>query len=162
MLNAIKNYLLRQEIKNSNKVQKQFVEWERVQLAVVLVGSGQYQAVKEFVKQSGKNFDVIVFHSDKISRTEDCFLSLNKKDFNFFSLPKPEISKKIKEKTYDILISADFNDLAEIRTLTGLISAKCKLGHQSPVNSEFFDISIQSNQKDFLKQAHKYLMMIKS
>ncbi len=162
MINAIKNYLLRKEIKNSSKIKKQFVEWERIQSAAILVGSEKYSIVKEFVKQSGKNFDLIVFNDDKTSKNNDCYLSLNKKDFNFFDLPKPEVAQKIKSKTYDILINADFKNDSVLGSITGLIPAKCKLGPETIKYSDFLDIRIQSQEPEFLKQAHKYLMMIKS
>jgi hypothetical protein len=138
------------------------VEWEKVQSAVILVGSVEYNTAKDFVKQSGKNIDIVVIHSDKISTTQDCFLSFNKKDFNFFGLPNQEALKKLKQKTFDVLINIDYNNSGFLRTLTGLTPAKCKLGPESAVYNEFFDISIQSEQSDFLKQALKYLMMIKS
>lgn len=162
MLSTIKNYLLKQEIKSAPKIQKQFVEWDRIQSAAILVGSWQYTIVKDFIKQSGKNFDVIVFNNDKTSENKDCFLSLNKKNFNFFGLPKPEIAQKIKSKTYDVLIASDFQNTSTIKTLTGLVQAKCKLGPESASYMGLFDISIRSNESEFLKQAHKYLMMIKS
>jgi hypothetical protein len=161
MFEWIKNYLLQQEIKEIS-VKKQFVEWEKVQSAVILVGSVEYNTAKDFVKQSGKNIDIVVIHSDKISTTQDCFLSFNKKDFNFFGLPNQEALKKLKQKTFDVLINIDYNNSGFLRTLTGLTPAKCKLGPESAVYNEFFDISIQSEQSDFLKQALKYLMMIKS
>ncbi len=162
MLSTIKKYLLKKEIKGTSKIQKQFMEWDRIQSAVILVGSGQYSIVRDFIKKSGKNIDIIVFNDDKTSKNNDCYLSLNKKDFNFFDLPKPEISQKIKNRTYDLLISTDFQNKAAIRTLTGLFPAKCKLGPENAAYKDFFDINIQSNESEFLKQAHKYLMMIKS
>ncbi len=162
MFEWLKNYLLQQEIKEISNIGKQFVEWEKMKSAVILVGSGQYNLVKAFAHQSGKNFDIIIFHNDKVTVSNDCFLSLNKKDFNFFGLPKPEAIAKLKGKNYDILINADYNNSWFMKALTGLTASKCKLGPQSAVYNEFFDISIQSNQQDFLKQAHKYLMMIKS
>jgi 2-hydroxy-3-keto-5-methylthiopentenyl-1-phosphate phosphatase len=162
MFEWLKNYLLQQEIGSVSKTQKQFVEWEKVQSAVILVGSQEYSTIKDFVKQTGKNIDIIVTHYDKTSETKDCFLSVNKKDFNFFGLPKPEVIQKLNSKTYDVLINADFNNSSFLKALTGLAVAKCKLGPESAVYREFFDISIQSNQQDFLKQALKYLMMIKS
>jgi len=162
MFEWLKNYLLQQEIKSISKIQKQFVEWEKVQSAVILVSSGQYSMVKDFAKQTGKNIDVVVVHSDKTSETKDCHLSFNKKDFNFFGLLKPEAIQKLKSKSFDVLIDTDFNNSALMKTLTGLTPAKCKVGPESANYNEFFDISIQSGQQDFLKQALKYLMMIKS
>jgi hypothetical protein len=162
MFEWLKNYLLLQEIKSGSKIQKQFMEWETVQSAVILVGSGQYGTAKDFVKQTGKNIDIIVIHPDKISETKDCFLSLNKKDLNFFGLPNQEAIQKLKQKTFDVLINIDFNNSAFLRALTGLTPAKCKLGPESAVYNDFFDISIQSTRDEFLKQALKYLMMIKS
>lgn len=162
MFEWLKNYLLQQEIKSSSGIQKQFVKWEEVQSAVILVGSGQYITAKDFVKQTGKNIDIIVIHPDKISETKDCFLSFNKKDLNFFGLPNQQAIGKLKQKTFDVLINIDFNNSGFLRALTGLTMAKCKLGPESAVYNDFFDISIQSNQQDFLKHALKYLMMIKS
>lgn len=162
MFEWLKNYLLLQEIKSSSKIQKQFVEWEKVQTIVVLTGSSQFGTIKEFANQTGKLVDIIVVHADKTSETKDCFLSFNKKDFNFFGLPKPETILKLKSKTYDVLINTDFGNSGFLKSLTGLAAAKCKLGAESAAYREFFDISIQSNQQDFLKQALKYLMMIKS
>ena len=75
MLEWLKNYLLQQEMKSNSKIQKQFVEWERVQSVVVLVAGGKYSSIKDFVKQSGRTIDIIVVHSDKTSETKDCFLS---------------------------------------------------------------------------------------
>lgn len=161
MFEWIKNYLLQQEIK-SISVKKQFIEWDRINSAAILVGSSHYSTAKDFVKQTGKNIDIIVIHPDKVSTTQDCFLSFSKKDFNFFGLPNQEALKKLKQKTFDVLITFDFNNSGPLKALTGLIPAKCKLGPESAVYNGFFDISIQSNQSDFLKQALKYLMMIKS
>ena len=62
MLEWLKNYLLQQEMKSNSKIQKQFVEWERVQSVVVLVAGGQYSSIKDFVKQSGRTIDIIVVH----------------------------------------------------------------------------------------------------
>ena len=162
MFEWIKNYLLQKEIESISKIQKQFVEWEKVQSSVILVGSNQFNTIKEFVKQTGKNIDIVVFHPDKTSETKDCFLSLNKKDLNFFGLPKPESIQKIKGKSYDVLINSDYNNSSFIKALTGLVAAKCKLGPESASYNEFFDISIQSSESEFLKEALKYLMMIKS
>ena len=162
MFEWLKNYLLQQEIKSISKTQKQFIEWEKVQSAVVLVGSTQYSLVKEFAKQAGKNVDIIVIHSDKTSASKDCLFSFNKKDFNLFGLPKTEAIQKLKGKSFDVLINTDFNNSSLMKALTGLTPAKCKLGPDSANYNEFFDISIQSSQQDFLKQALKYLMMIKS
>lgn len=158
----LKNYLLQQEIKEISNVKRQFVEWEKIQSAVILVSSMQLNNVRDFVGKSGKNFDIVVFHNDKVSVSNECYLSLNKKDFNFFGMPKPEALAKLKGKSYDVLINADYNNSWFIKALTGLTPSKCKLGPESAVYNEFFDISIQSSQQDFLKQAHKYLMMIKS
>lgn len=154
--------MLRQEIKSSSIIKKQFVEWNRIQSAAILVGSEKYSIVKEFVKQSGKHFDLIVFNDDKISKNNDCYLSLNKKDFNFFDLPKPEVAQKIKSKTYDIVINADFKNDSIFGSLIGLIPAKCKLGPETIKYRDFLDIRIQSEEQEFLNQALKYLMMIKS
>jgi hypothetical protein len=162
MFEWLKNYLLQQEINRISKVQKQFVGWEKVQSAVVLVYSTQYSPAKEWAIQTGKKVDIIVFHNDKTSETKDCFLSFNKKDFNFFGLPKPETIQKLKSKTYDVLIDTDFNNSVYMKVLTGLTGAKFKIGPECASYNEFFDISIQSEQSDFLKQALKYLMMIKS
>lgn len=162
MFEWLKNYLLEQEIKSGSKIQKQFMGWEKIQSAVILVGSGQYGIVKEFASQSGKNIDIIVIHPDKVSETKDCFLSFNKKDLNFFGLPNQEAIRKLKQKTFDILINIDFNNSTFLRALTGLTPAKCKLGPESAVYNDYFDISIQSNHDEFLKQALKYLTMIKS
>ena len=162
MIKRIKNYLLRREIKNSAKVKKQFIGWEKVQSAAVIVESEHYAGVKNFIEQSGKNIDVIIFHNDKTSSTPDCFLSVNKKDLNLFDLPKPEVVQKMKRKTYDVLINTDFSNMAKMRSLTGIMPARCKLGPQNSSYSDFFDISIKSSEEEFLKQALKYLMMIKS
>jgi hypothetical protein len=162
MFEWLKNYLLQQEIKNGPKIHKQFMAWDKVQSAVILVGSEQYQAIKDFAKQTGKNIEIIVIHSDKVSATKDCFLSLNKKDLNFFGLPNQQAIEKIKARTFDVLVNFDFNNSGFLRALTGLIPAKCKLGPESVIYNDLFDIRIQSERNDFLKQALKYLMMIKS
>jgi len=162
MFEWLKNYLLQQEIKEISSVKKQFVEWEKIQTAVILVSSTQLKSIKDFVGKSGKNFDIIIFHNDKVSVSKECYLSLNRKDFNFFGLPNPESISTLKGKNYDILINTDFSSSWFIKALTGLIPSKCKLGPQNSLYNEFFDMSIQSNEQDFLKQAQKYLMMIKS
>ena len=138
------------------------MEWEKVQSVVFLVGREQFSSIKEFAKESGKSVEIIVVHSDKTSETKDCLLSFNKKDFNFFGLLKPAAIQKLTDKTFDILINTDFNNSALLKTLTGLTQSKCKLGPESANYNEFFDISIQSSQQDFVKEALKYLMMIKS
>lgn len=162
MFEWFKNYLLQREIKSISKIQQQFVAWEKVQSVVILVSGERYSIAKEFAKQPGKNIEIIVIYSDKISENKDCFLSFNKKDFNFFGLPKPEVIQKLKTKTFDVLINADYSNSSFLKVLTGLTPAKCKLGPESANYNEFFDIRIQSDQQDFLKQALKYLMMIKS
>ena len=162
MFEWLKNYLLLQEIKSSSKVPKQFMDWESVKSAVILVNSSQYGTVKDFAKQTGKHIDIIVIHPDKISDTKDCFLSFNKKDLNFFGLPNQEAVRKLKQKTFDVLINNDFNNSGFMKALTGLTPAKFKLGPESSAYNDFFDISIQSGQGDFLQQSLKYLMMIRS
>jgi len=87
---------------------------------------------------------------------------MNRKDFNFFGLPKNEGIQRIKSKTYDVLINMDFNNNGFAKAITGLTIAKCKIGPESVLYNGFFDISIQCDQQNFLKEAHKYLMMIKS
>lgn len=162
MLAWIKNYLLGQEIKKSPKTTRQFTEWGKVQSVIIITDNSRYEAVKEFVKQSGKNIDIIVYCNDKISKVKDSFLSVNKKDFTLSGLPKPEILKKLKGKTYDVLIAFDFNNRDQMKALCGLIPAKCKVGPDAADYRTYFDISIQSNEAGFLEQALKYLMMIKS
>jgi len=71
MFEWLKNYLLQQEIKENSGVKKQFTEWNKVQSVAVVTGSGHYSIVKEFVKQAGKNFDIMVVHNDKVTRTKD-------------------------------------------------------------------------------------------
>lgn len=149
-------------MKGSTSLQKQFMDWEKVKSAAILVSSSHYSAVKDFAKQTDKSIDVIVVHPDKLSVTKDCFLSLNKKDFNFFGLPNQAAVKKIGQKSFDVLIDYDFENSGFLKALTGLTPAKCKLGPENASYSDLFDISIQSMQPDFLKQALKYLMMIKS
>lgn len=162
MLAWIKNYLLEQEIKRNPKVTRQFTEWEKVRSAIILTDSSRYDVVKGFVRQSGKNFDIVVFYNDKTSQGKDGFLSVNKKDFAISGIPKPEVIQKIKAKPYDVLIAFDYDNREQMKALCALIQAKCKVGPEAADYKKYFDISIQSNEAEFLKQALKYLMMIKS
>ena len=162
MFEWLKNYLLLQEIKSGSNTEKHLIEWESVKSVVVLVQSSQYEIVKDFARQTQKNVDIIVIHHDKVSETRDCYLSLNKKDFNFFGLPNQQALQKLRQKTFDVLINNDFSNSGFLKAIAGLTQAKCKLGPESAVYNEFFDISIQVEQKEFLKQALKYLMMIKN
>lgn len=162
MFEWLKNYLLQQEIKGGPAIQKQFMSWENIKSIVILVDVARLGNVRDFVKQTGKNVDVIVVHPDKVSEAKDCFLSFNKKNFNFLGLPNQEAVKRLRQKSFDVLIIFDFNNSRYLKVLTGLASAKCKLGPEGTTYKEFFDISIQSESSDFLKQALKYLMMIKS
>lgn len=162
MVSWIKNYLLEQEIKRNPKITKQFIAWDKVQSAVIVTDSSRLNTVSQFVKQSGRNFDSIISFNDKISLDKNCFLSVNKKDFLISGLPKPEILQKIRSKSFDVLINFDFNNSVQLKALSGLTGARCKVGPDVVDYKSYFDISILSNEAEFLNQALKYLMMIKS
>lgn len=168
MFKGIANYIIDGKIKQaSSKVKKTFVEWNDVQSIVILVSSEQYtdSAFKNFVTKNDKKIECVVFHSDKISST-DCFLSINKKDLNILGLPQPELIEKIENKNADILICADFNDTLIMKSLTGLIGAKCKVGMEGLSYSKLFDISIalkgSVSLENYLKETANYLKMIKT
>lgn len=162
MFEWLKNYLLLQEMKSGSKTERQLMSWDKVKSVVVVVDSLNYELIKDFVKQIEKSVDVIVIHSDKVSQSKDSFLSFNKRDLNFFGLPNQEAIRRVRQKSYDVLINYDFNNSGFLKALTGLTLAKCKVGQEDAFYNAFFDISIKSERGDFLKQALKYLMMIKS
>ena len=109
---------------------------------------------------------MIVFNNDKITQNADCFLSVNKKDLNFFGLPNSETIEKIKKTECDVLINCDLSDELIMKTLTGLINAKCKVGRENLSYNKLFDISIAPSGNDslenYLKEAVNYLKMIKT
>jgi hypothetical protein len=162
MFTWLKNVLLNSEVKKSNTVRKQFMQWDKVQSAVILVNSTISSELADFIREWGKDVYIIVFHNDPTSKSTGCYLSLNKKDFNILGLPKKQTKDKIKSRSYDVLISTDFKNYPEIESLSGIISAKCKLGPESSSYKEFFDISINSGEISFLKDVRQYLAMIKN
>src|SRR5688572_8564698 len=144
MFDGLRNYLLRKEIRK-NTVKKQFVPWDKIQSAVILVSAEQLTAeLNSFIKDSGKDVYIVVFHNDLTSKTNGCFLSVNEKDFNFFDLPRPEVAEKIKSKAFDVLINTDFKNTGPMKVVSGLIPAKFKIGPQGAYDT-FFDISIKSS-----------------
>lgn len=158
----LKNILLSSELKKSDTVKKQFIEWDKVQSAVILVNNAISPELAAFIREWKKDVYIIVYHNDTTSKSTGCYLSLNKKDFNFLGLPKSQTSGKIRSRAYDILISTDFDDYAPMEALSGIISAKCKLGPESAAYKRFFDISINSPQSSFLKDVRQYLSMIRN
>jgi hypothetical protein len=162
MFNLLKNLLLNSEVKKSNTVKKQFMEWDKAQSAVILVNNSISPELSAFIREWGKDVYIIVFHNDSTSKSTGCYLSLNKKDFNFLGLPKSQTKEKIRSRSYDILISTDFENYGPMEALSGMISAKCKLGPEKADYNRFFDICINGKREEFLRETQKYLKMIRT
>jgi hypothetical protein len=162
MFSFLKDILLNREVKKSNTVKKQFVEWDKVQSAVILVNESISSELAAFIREWGKDVYIIIFHNDITSKSSGCYLSLNNKDFNFLGLPKSQTKDKIRSRSYDILISADFENHGPMEALSAMISAKCKLGPGKVSYNRFFDISLDSEESSFLKDVRRYLSMIKN
>lgn len=166
MLSFLKNLLLKQEIKNNTHV-KQFTNWHLVKNSCIVVANspGLLGSVKDFISESEKEMDIIIYTNDKHTRIKEVFLSLNRKDLTMFEMPKPEIVKKLKQKNYDLVICGDLNNTFVLQALTLLLRSKCVIGNTQMKYSSYFDIAISEESGDFakfLKDLLKYLRMIKA
>ena len=168
MFKSIANYIINGKIREqSAKIKKNFVEWSGGSLRVVIIGRGQdSEKFRKFIKEHGKKTEIVVFNNDKITQNGDCFLSLNKKDLNFFGLPNAEAIEKIKKVECDLLINCDLIDELIMKALTGLINAKCKVGRENLSYNKLFDFSMVASGNDslegYLKEAVNYLKMIRT
>lgn len=170
MLKGLNNYIVSLKIKqHAVKVKKHFVEWNAIQSAVILLNgnrSNNYEAALKLEKEIGKPLDVIVYYDDKISESESCFLSLNKKELSLLGMPKPMCLEKIKNKKYDILIDANFDESPVLKLLSGIIGASCKVGPSRLNYNSLFDISIGASDslkiESYLNEVMNYLKMIKT
>lgn len=166
MLQFLKDFLLEQELKKTNSG-RQFVDWHNVNRICLIVPNefAVISNVTNFISESEKETDVVLFSNDKLTVKNDVYLSLNKRDFNFLGLPKSEIIQKLKNKNYDIVICGDMKGSFSLKAITLLVNSKCKVGRGELGYSKLFDISISEENGDFgnfLKQALKYLSMIKA
>lgn len=166
MFNFLKNVLLNQELKQTNS-KRQFVEWATVKnICVVIPNETSFlNAVKTLATESKKEVDAVVLHADKLSVNKEVYLSFNKKDLTWLGLPNAEAIKRLRAKNYDIVICGDISGNFSLKALTLLIPAKCRLGSAELAYADAFEIAIAGETKDFgnfLKQALKYLMMIKA
>jgi hypothetical protein len=164
MFSWLKDQILEREIRKSQPVKKQFIAWQQIQNAVILLEAGRQSRndFKTFVKDLGKDVYIIAFHKDKISKSSDCYMSVNKKDLNILGLPKRKLREKLRVKSFDLMINMDFTDDNGMMCYSGIIPAKFKVGPEAVSYNRLFDISIKSGKEDFIEQADKYLKMIKS
>lgn len=166
MFAFFKNYFLKQELKKNNSG-KQFTDWASVKTICLVMPneSSGLNYAKSFIAESKKEVDIVVFSADKLTLNKDVYLSLNKKDINWKNLPENEQLQKLRTKTYDVVLCGDLNDSFILQSITLMIKAKCRVGAAKLTYSSEFDLSISGEVNDignFLKQALKYLSMIKA
>ena len=166
MFDLLKNQILKQRFPAGSS--RGFTSWDSVRticLAGTIDSDFNRKALDNFRKQSGKEVDFVLFHNDKLSKS-DCFLSLNKKDFNLLGLPNEEAGKKLRSKEYDVLIDINQKNSSAGKALSLVLKAKCKVGHNSLAYANLFDISMDlkenTNLENYLKQVLNYLMMIRT
>jgi hypothetical protein len=169
MLKAIANYIVSQKIKAaSSKIKKAFVQFENIQSVMILANASEYNSVplKKFIYEIDKKADVVLLHNDKTSKTNDVFLSLNKKDLNFWGIPKPEAATRILSKPFDVLIDCNLKDNLSFKCISGIANAKCKVGAGALSYSDIYDLKIElSNNlslESYFNQVLNYLRMIKT
>ncbi len=166
MFSFLRNFLLEQEIKKTDSG-RQFTSWNQVKTICIVIPHEVkvLNDVKNFISESKKEVDLVVFCNDKLTVANDVYLSVNKKDFGITGIPKPEKLQKLKGKKYDVVINGDMNNTFVLKALALLVKTKCRVGKAGLEYSKLFDISISEANNDFgnfLKQVLKYLTMIKA
>lgn len=167
MLNFLKRNALRQELKKISS-QKQFVEWGSVKSICIVVNNdaASVNAANAFRKESGKDVDIVIYTNDKPTANNEVYLSMNKKSFNWLDIPNADTLKKLQAKTYDLVVCGDLTGNTVLKAISFLVKAKCRVGSANVDYSKNFELSIADNANEgignFLKQALKYLIMIKA
>jgi hypothetical protein len=167
MLDSIGDYILDQRF--GKRKTRTFTNWDKVKSICVIAEADRFfneKLVHESFSKHSRSFDLILFHPNTTSIASGTFLSINKKDLGFLSLPKQEVSEKIRQKEYDVLLDCNEKGSRASKAFTMAVRAKCKVGHKHLFYSEMFDLCIDLKEpvklNDYLMAALNYLMMIKT
>ncbi|MDF2448782.1 MAG: hypothetical protein K0R26_1286 [Bacteroidota bacterium] len=154
--------------KEPPKVEKQFLNWKQLSNVVVIAYDHQLSNCVDFINAcQADNILVnvaVIFDGRPELAPKPSFthLILDKKQFSFFGIPKPEALLKLNPKPIDVLINLGTSNQAKTYALAKFLPAKCKVGS---FDDSIFDISIQcdvvKNCSEYLKQVIVYLKMIK-
>lgn len=169
MFGAIANYIVNQKIRTaSSKIKKAFVQLDQIQSIVILAGKADLNSVhlKKFIYEIDKKADIIVLFGDKVSEDKNAFLSINKKDLNFWGIPKQEVCNKLLSKPFDVLVDCNLYDNITYKCISGITLAKCKVGSGTLSYSDIYDLKMELNNnlslENYLNQVLNYLRMIKT
>lgn len=166
LINSISEWLL--SSKESPKSHKQFINWNQLSNVLLIIYENQIADCTEFIatcKKSNITIQVaIIYESNAEQAPKPSFeyIALDKKQFNFFGLPKDAILSQLNSKTFDALINLGNPEHIKALALSKLIAAKCKIANfRCPI----FEITISDDKlmtsSDYLKQVIVYLNMIK-
>ena len=90
----------------------------------------------------------------------------NRKDLNWYKLPKSDYINTFINKEYDILIDLSTSNDLILQYIIGLSKAKFKVGRQRRGFEKYFDLMIRIKKRvpmrDFADQAIHYLTVLKS
>ncbi len=131
MFKAIANYIVDQKIKaQSSKIKKAFVQLENIESIAILAHHSDLNnvALKKFIYEIDKKVDIVVVHNDKLTKNNEAFLSLNKKDLNFLQIPNANVLERIASKQFDVLVDCCLAGEIAFKCLSGLASTECKVG----------------------------------
>lgn len=167
LLNNIANYLL--SSKESAKGTKQFLNWSQITTVLIIAYDNQLSNCVDFIntcKKDNIQVHVAIIYDGKLAQVPKPNFDhtiLDKKQFNFFDLPKTETLSQLNIKVFDVLINLCDSEKIKALALSKLVSAKCKIANfQNPI----FEITIMNditmNNSDFFKQLVVYLNMIKA
>jgi hypothetical protein len=167
MLESIGDYILKQ--RTGQRAKRSFTNWEQVKSICVITeknSSFDQKRLTDAFKKHQKAIDIILFHPDKTGHSNDCFLSINKKDIGLLSVPKPETISKLRKKDFDVLIDCNMSGNPVSKAISVTVQAGCKVGHSGLFYSDIFDLCIDFKEtpelSEYLSQAMNYLMMIKT
>ncbi|MBC7412524.1 MAG: hypothetical protein H7331_08750 [Bacteroidia bacterium] len=121
-----------------------------------------------YYKEQGKVIKAIGFVNSKefepiiLPKSEFEFFSLKEVSFNF--TPKTNWHEQFINYTYDLIINADYNNLAPLNYLYAHSTAKFKIGAETPINTKLSIITInidtEKSLKYFLRHTDHYLQLI--
>ncbi len=166
-INNIANWLLAS--KESPKSNKQFLNWNQLSNVLLIIYENQITDCSEFMsacKKDNITVHVALVYEGKAEQAPKPNFShtlLDKKQFNFFGLPKEHILSHLNSMPFDALINLGNSQQIKALALSKLILSKCKIANFQNPN---FEITINDDKlmksSDYLKQVIVYLNMIKT
>jgi len=132
-----------------------------------------FNAVKRLIKDltSDKRQVMALGFVDDITIPDYCVVAysgyyFNRKDLNWYKLPKSDYINTFINKEYDILIDLSTSNDLILQYIIGLSRAKFKVGRQRRGFTKYYDLMIRMKRKapmtDFAEQAIHYLTVLKS